>query len=151
MNGTDAPPPIAAGWTFCDEDAERAREHGGALHRRLLAHRRRATTSSSASTSSKTKGYEYYGHMSEMVTTHGRPTAMTEFFLDLQVWGTPEQCYEKIIDIRTRVGAEPFIGVFSYAGMPYDEAERSMRLFADEVRPALVKVGDATPALSPTS
>ena len=26
VNGTDAPPPICSGWTFCDPDADRARE-----------------------------------------------------------------------------------------------------------------------------
>ena len=26
VNGVDAPPPISAGWTFCDASAERARE-----------------------------------------------------------------------------------------------------------------------------
>ena len=41
VNGSDAPPPVLAGWTFCDEDPERARD-GGALHRRVLAHRRGA-------------------------------------------------------------------------------------------------------------
>ena len=30
-----------------------------------------------------------------------------------------------------------FTSVFSYAGMPYDEAERNLRLFAREVLPAL--------------
>src|SRR5256885_16171897 len=26
INGVDAPPPVSAGWTFCDPSAERARE-----------------------------------------------------------------------------------------------------------------------------
>ena len=64
---------------------------------------------------------------------------MTEFFLSLQIWGTPEQCYEKIIEIQRRTGAEAYTGVFSYAGMPYEEAEASMRLFAAEVMPELKK------------
>ena len=44
--------------------------------------------------------------------------------------GTPEQCYDKILDIHRRTNNRRFVGVFSYAGMPYDEAERNMRLFA---------------------
>jgi hypothetical protein len=32
------------------------------------------------------------------------------------------------------------VGVFSYAGMPYGEAERSQRMFASEVLPELKKV-----------
>ncbi len=69
--------------------------------------------------------------------------------MSLQVWGTPEQCYEKIVDIQKRVGNETFVGVFSYAGMPYDEAERSQRLFAREVMPELKKLGPAPPWSNP--
>jgi hypothetical protein len=60
--------------------------------------------------------------------------------VNLQVWGTPEQCYEKILDIHARTGNSHYVGVFSYAGMPYDEAERNMRLFAGEVMPELQKL-----------
>ena len=64
---------------------------------------------------------------------------MVEFFLGLQVWGTPEQCYERIVDIQNRTGAEAFNGIFSYGAMPYDLAEANLRLFASEVMPALKK------------
>ena len=47
-------------------------------------------------------------------------------------------------------GDDDFIGVFSYAGMPPDEAERSLRLFAAEVMPELAKVGDV-PLLQKTA
>jgi len=55
------------------------------------------------------------------------------------VWGTPEQCYEKILEIQKRTGAEAYTGVFSYAGMPYDIAEANLRLFASDVMPELKK------------
>jgi hypothetical protein len=48
-------------------------------------------------------------------------------------------CYEKIVDTQQRMGAEAFTGVFSYAGMPYEDAEASMRLFASDVMPELKK------------
>ncbi|MBI2554848.1 MAG: hypothetical protein HYV92_10670 [Candidatus Rokubacteria bacterium] len=84
--------------------------------------------------------------MAEKIATHGTDK-VTDFFMNLQVWGAPEQCYEKILDIRDRVGNDAFVGVFSYAGMPYDEAERNMRLFAREVMPALQTLGrEARPA-----
>ena len=57
--------------------------------------------------------------------------------MSLQTWGTPEMCIETITKNADRVGAETYVGVFSYAGMPWPEAERSMRLFAEEVMPAL--------------
>jgi hypothetical protein len=46
-------------------------------------------------------------------------------------------CRERILKTCDRMGSEAFTGVFSYAGMPYDEAERNLRLFASEVLPAL--------------
>ena len=88
----------------------------------------------------KTKGYEYYGKMTDKIHTYGEDKII-DFFVDLQVWGTPEQCYEKILDIQRRTGNTHYVGVFSYAGMPGDEAERSMRLFARKVMPELQRLG----------
>jgi alkanesulfonate monooxygenase SsuD/methylene tetrahydromethanopterin reductase-like flavin-dependent oxidoreductase (luciferase family) len=93
----------------------------------------------------RTKGYEYYGKMSEKIAEYGTDTVI-DYFVKLQVAGTPEQCYEQILDIHRRTGNSHYVGVFSYAGMPYDEAERNMRLFAAEVMPALRKLPVASPA-----
>ena len=136
VNGTDAPPTVCAGWTFCDEDPARAREMAvrwiGGYWDSVLRHYELASGHLK-----HTKGYEYYGRMSEIAREKGGTDALSEFFLNLQVWGTPAQCIEKILDIRTRMGCDTFVGVFSYAGMPWEEAERNVRLFAREVMPAL--------------
>ena len=100
VNGAEPPPPICAGWTFCDEDAGRAREMavryiGGywetvlaplRVGGRPLRARRRATSTTPACRT--------------IARERAAPTRSTEFFLDLQVWGTPEQCIETILDIR---------------------------------------------------
>jgi alkanesulfonate monooxygenase SsuD/methylene tetrahydromethanopterin reductase-like flavin-dependent oxidoreductase (luciferase family) len=136
VNGVDAPPTVCAGWTFCDEDPARAREMAvrwiGGYWNTVLRHYELASDHLKG-----TKGYEYYGRMSEIAREKGGPDALTEFFLNLQIWGTPEQCIERILDVRARVGCDTFVGVFSYAGMPYEEAERNMRLFSRTVMPAL--------------
>jgi hypothetical protein len=93
----------------------------------------------------KTKGYEYYGKMSEKIAEYGTETVI-DYFVKLQVSGTPEQCYERIVDIHRRTGNSHYVGVFSYAGMPYDEAERNMRLFAKEVLPQLQRLPVKAPA-----
>jgi alkanesulfonate monooxygenase SsuD/methylene tetrahydromethanopterin reductase-like flavin-dependent oxidoreductase (luciferase family) len=138
VNAADPPPPITAGWVFCDPSAERAQElarrHIGGYFQTVLDHYKFA-----GDHLAKTKGYEYYGKMSDKIATYGTDTVI-DFFVDLQVSGTPEQCYKRILDVRERVGAEAFVGVFSYAGMPYDEAERNLRLFAAEVMPELQKL-----------
>jgi alkanesulfonate monooxygenase SsuD/methylene tetrahydromethanopterin reductase-like flavin-dependent oxidoreductase (luciferase family) len=143
VNGVEAPPPVSAGWTFCDPDPGRAEEQArrwiGGYYQTVLDHYQFA-----GDHLAKTRGYEYYGKMSEKIQQYGTDTVI-DYFMNLQVWGTPEQCYEKILDIHARTGNSHFVGVFSYAGMPFDEAERNLRLFAKEVRPALQKL-QATPA-----
>ena len=138
VNGTDAPPPVCSGWTLCDENPERARElayrYIGGYWKTVVKHYEIV-----GDHLTKMKGYESYGKMQEMANAPGGVEALTEFFVNLQVWGTPEQCYEKILDIQRRTGCEAYTAVFSYAGMPYDIAEASMRLFAAEVAPALRK------------
>ena len=74
--------------------------------------------------------------MTEKLVSYGEDEVV-DFFVNLQVWGTPEQCYEKILEINRLSGNDTYVGVFSYAAMDYDDAERSMRLFASEVLPAL--------------
>jgi alkanesulfonate monooxygenase SsuD/methylene tetrahydromethanopterin reductase-like flavin-dependent oxidoreductase (luciferase family) len=138
VNGTDAPPPICAGWTFCDENADRAQElaykYIGGYWKTVVKHYELI-----GDHLTKMKGYESYAEMQQKASAPGGVDAMTEFFVNLQIWGTPEQCYEKIVEVQKRTGAEAYTGVFSYAGMPYDIAEANMRLFAAEVMPELKK------------
>ena len=140
VNGTEAPPPVGAGWVFCDRDAgraeEMARRYIGAYWQSALKH-----YEFGGDHFAKTKGYEFYGKMAESLGGAG-VDGITDFFLNLQVWGTPDQCFEKVLDIRSKVGCDSFTGVFSYGGMPYEESERSMRLFASEVAPQLQRLGE---------
>jgi alkanesulfonate monooxygenase SsuD/methylene tetrahydromethanopterin reductase-like flavin-dependent oxidoreductase (luciferase family) len=144
VNRTDAPPPIASGWTFCDPDAGRAEAEArrwiGGYYQTVLDHYQFA-----GDHLAKTKGYEYYGKMSEKIAQYGTDKVI-DYFMNLQVWGTPEQCYQKIVDIHARTGNSHFVGVFSYAGMPGDEAERNLRLFAREVMPEVKKLAATPPA-----
>ena len=68
---------------------------------------------------------------------------MTEFYIGLQPFGTPEQVYEKVTSFCDLVGADGYVGVFRFGGMPADVAERSMRLFAAEVMPELKALSPA--------
>jgi len=149
LNGSEPPPTIAAGWTFCDEDEDRAREMAiryiGGYWETVIRH-----YEFTGDHFGKTKGYEYYGKMSEMVGKYGTQ-GVIDFFLNLQVWGTPEQCLEKILAIRSCVGCETFVGVYSYAGMPSDEAEHSIRLFARTVMPELQRLETGTRVTKPAT
>jgi alkanesulfonate monooxygenase SsuD/methylene tetrahydromethanopterin reductase-like flavin-dependent oxidoreductase (luciferase family) len=141
LNGRDAPTPIVGGWTFCDPDEGRAREMAvkwiGGYWKTVLDHYELR-----GEHLKHTKGYEAYGRLQDIVSSgEGGADAATQFFLDIQIWGTPEQCFERIMRIRGITGTDWYNGLFSYAGMPWDEAERNMRLFAREVMPELKRVG----------
>ena len=137
VNGAEAPAPIAGGWVFCDKDAgraeEMARRYIGAYWQSAMKH-----YNFGGGHFAKTKGYEFYGKMSEAM---GSVEGVTDFFLNLQVWGTPDQCFERVLEIRSKIGCDAFTGVFSYGGMPYEDSEQSMRLFAAEVMPRMQQLG----------
>jgi alkanesulfonate monooxygenase SsuD/methylene tetrahydromethanopterin reductase-like flavin-dependent oxidoreductase (luciferase family) len=135
INGREAPPTITAGWVFVDEDADRAKELGkkyiGGYYETVLRHYELG-----GEHLQKAKGYEYYGKMAQAINKHGEQSSV-DFFCDLQVYGTPDQCFEKIMDIRSMVGNDTFLLVGSYADMPHAEAERNIRLFSDTIKPRL--------------
>ena len=138
INGAPAPPPIVVGFTFCHEDEDRAlemaKEYIGNYWESIMDHYEFHSDHLKT-----TKGYEYYGKFTEKIEKYGNQD-VKDFFLDLQVFGTPEQCYEKIMTTRGRIGSESYLAAFSYGGMPYDEVEKSMGLFAGKVLPRLKKV-----------
>ena len=135
VNGTPAPPPIVVGFTFCHEDEGRAKEmaseYVGNYWDSIMDHYEFRSDHLK-----ETKGYEYYGKFTEKIEQYGTQD-VKDFFLDLQVWGTPDQCYDKIMSTRGRVGSDSFLAAFSFGAMPYEEVEKSMRLFAKEVLPRL--------------
>ena len=138
VNGEPAPPPIVVGFTFCHEDEETAKEmateYVGNYWDSIMDHYEFRSDHLKT-----TKGYEYYGKFTEKIEQYGNQD-VKDFFLDLQVWGTPEQCYEKIMTTRGRIGSETYLAAFSFGGMPYDEVEKSMKLFASKVLPRLKEV-----------
>ena len=142
VNKTEPPAPVLAGWVFCDKDAGKAeamaREYIGGYWNTVLKHYELV-----GDHLSKTKGYESYGAMQENISKPGMRDAMVDFFLGLQIYGTPQQCTDRIADFSARLGSETFTGVFSYAGMPYEMAEQNLRLFASEVMPRLKSMAPA--------
>lgn len=137
VNGVEAPAPILAGWTLCHKDAGRAEElayqYIGGYYRSVVRHYEMAGDHLKS-----TKGYETYAAMQDHVNKNIED--VVKFFMSIQVWGTPEKCYETIKEFTQRTGSGAYTGVFSYAGMPYEQAESSLRLFAKEVLPEVRKL-----------
>jgi alkanesulfonate monooxygenase SsuD/methylene tetrahydromethanopterin reductase-like flavin-dependent oxidoreductase (luciferase family) len=132
-----APPPIFVGWVFVDEDARRAEELGrqyiGEYVRRVLAH-----YDFHGGHLKGVRGYESYVAAAEAGAAAG---ATLDDFLDVfvegHVFGTPDQCVDKITDIRAKLGAGGFSAVLNFAGMSEAEAGRNQALFAAKVLPRL--------------
>jgi alkanesulfonate monooxygenase SsuD/methylene tetrahydromethanopterin reductase-like flavin-dependent oxidoreductase (luciferase family) len=134
-NGRDAPPPISHAMLYVDEDAGRGAEmahryigdyyHSVMKHYELLAGHL-----------ANTKGYDFYHRVGKHIARTGADQAAAQF-TELMPFGTPAQVLEKLHFIHERIGNSAFVGTFSYGGMPYDMAERSLRLFADKVLPEL--------------
>jgi hypothetical protein len=61
----------------------------------------------------------------------------TEFYVKIQVTGTPDDCVQQVAELRRLTGLDHLVTEFGFGGMPHEEAELSMRLFADRVVPVL--------------
>jgi alkanesulfonate monooxygenase SsuD/methylene tetrahydromethanopterin reductase-like flavin-dependent oxidoreductase (luciferase family) len=83
------------------------------------------------------KGYEHYAAQAgvmpsrEVLTQH-----MANTYISNHVWGTPQQCLEKLQTLCDAFHPEEFMLVFKYGSMPLDVAQDSLQLFAREVLPA---------------
>ena len=134
--GAEPPPPYVAGWTFVDESMDRAeemaRKYIGGYWNTVIKH-----YEFDQDHLMNTPGYEFHGQMYNMLNAPGGVEKMTDFCVGIQVWGTPERVIERITEIQDNTHADGFMAVFSYAGMPHDEADRNMKLFASDVIPTL--------------
>ncbi|MEC9473296.1 MAG: hypothetical protein VX584_01305, partial [Actinomycetota bacterium] len=132
----EPPPPMVAGWTFVDEDPDRAQEKArefiGGYWDSIIDH-----YEFDKPHLKDTPGYEHHGQMYDRLKEPGGLEAMTDFFIDLQLWGTPEQVYSKIVELQEQTFMDGFMGVLSFAGMEHAESDRNMKLFAREVMPEL--------------
>jgi len=96
------------------------------------------------------KGYETYGKMAKTYARLQDETERvraTEFYVKIQIVGTPEDCIAQIAELQRLTGTDHVVTEFSYGRIPHDEAEKNMRLFAERVLPVLQ--GDAAFAAPP--
>ena len=89
---------------------------------------------------SNVKGYESYGKLAKTYTKMKDETfrsKATDFYVSIQVVGTPDDCIQQIAELRRLTGMDLFVTEFSFGSMPHHLAELNMRLFADKVVPVL--------------
>ena len=86
------------------------------------------------------KGYESYGKMAKTYSKLQDPVArekMTKFYVGIQIVGTPDDCIQQMGELQRLTGSDHMVCDFSYGGMPHEQGELNMRLFADRCLPTL--------------
>ena len=148
--GEQAPAPYCAGWMFIDDSADRAEEMArryiGAYWDSVIDH-----YEFNKDHLKNTAGYEFHGEMYDRLNAPGGMQKMMDFYVDLQIWGTPDQVFDKVQTMRANTLADGFMAVCSYGGMPHDEANRNMQQFAKDVMPELKKLTPLEAALEQTA
>jgi alkanesulfonate monooxygenase SsuD/methylene tetrahydromethanopterin reductase-like flavin-dependent oxidoreductase (luciferase family) len=139
VNGEDPPKPLLVSFTAVHEDEETAREM---FERHIIRY--------CASTMDHYEfdnahladipGYEYYAGLARNIEEHGRDR-FSRFLADLQVWGTPDQVVEQMIENNRRIDGAGVIGIFSYGSMAPAAAKANITLFAEKVLPRLKAEG----------
>ena len=127
--------PVFSDFTFCHEDPEVAKEVATQYLSKYYASVIRHYDFDGTHWG-ETKGYQAYQAGAAAIQEMGLEKAC-EGFVQSQAWGTPDQ----IVDIWTRRyemtgDLRPAMAV-SYAGMPFDLVQNSLRLLGEKVAPRL--------------
>lgn len=86
------------------------------------------------------KGYESYDKVGVTYAKMKDPVRRakaTDFYVSIQLVGTPDDCIQKLEELQALTGLDHLITEFSFGGMPHHESETNMRMFADTVMPVL--------------
>ena len=153
-HGREAPRPIFVAWTFVDEDRDRAHELG----QQYITHYSMTAMGHYAMSGAHMKGikgYENYAADAEKARASGvTQSDSAKKWTGNHVFGTPDECVEKAMDIQQKLGACAYLAVFNYAGMGEAEATRNQSLFAQKVLPRLkayepqLDMGQQVPSLA---
>lgn len=93
------------------------------------------------------KGYEMYAEMAKTMASSGGSASTgqgaAQSALAAQPIGSPDEVIRRIRELQEATSCREIMLVTQFGGIPYDRAERSMRLFAEKVLP--VVQADDTP------
>ena len=122
-------------WAYCSENEEEAQRDLPALPETYV--------------DSAYRHYEFFGshfdnlpsfsHYAERAAKvrDSRTIEESNYLVSDHMWGTPDQCIERIERLMGGTNCDEIILHVRYGGMPMDKGGRSMRLIAKEVLPAL--------------
>lgn len=120
--------PIVTSFLYCaaseDEVREKALQHIGSYALTSKKHYQHDDVSQFKGV----KGYEQYAKTAETAASLSEDTQRAAF-TENAIWGTPEQCYEKIRRLAHEVCTDHVVLVVNAGNMSRDEVEGSLRLF----------------------
>ena len=132
-HGVEAPPIGLNMNMYCHEDAEVARERALLYVHRFFASNVRHYEFTGEHFA-QIEGYQRYDEIARAFRQMGVEAA-ADAYAACALSGTPDQIIEKIAGIRDVLGRFELTVLPSFGGMPYDQAERSLELFAKKVMP----------------
>lgn len=135
LNGVEAPKPILVVVVGAAEDRARA-DHIRDVYLQRWARSTVEHYEFANEGFAEIEGYEYYAALANNINKHG-VEKFSAFLADLQVWGTPDECTEKLLDYAKRTDASGMVVIPSFGAMPADEARACFDLLAAEVVPEL--------------
>jgi alkanesulfonate monooxygenase SsuD/methylene tetrahydromethanopterin reductase-like flavin-dependent oxidoreductase (luciferase family) len=94
------------------------------------------------------KGYEHY---SAAGGQHVLGESPTQGYIQSGVYGTPDECIDKIRMYKEVTGTDHILLLHSMGGMSVEQTEASLRLFSDEVLPVVRDDRDPAPAAAATA
>jgi hypothetical protein len=82
------------------------------------------------------KGYDAYAQKAEIARKGGLEGAVAGF-MQAAIWGTPDRILRELEARRAVIGDFELNTAFRFGGVPFDIAERGLKLFAKEILPVL--------------
>jgi alkanesulfonate monooxygenase SsuD/methylene tetrahydromethanopterin reductase-like flavin-dependent oxidoreductase (luciferase family) len=131
--------PIFEAPLYCCESEVQAREGAERYFREYIDSAVKIYEVGSASFGSA-KGYEDYrtkGSQFGDGTAESAMETLTSKLVNDAIWGTPDQCAERVIDLAKRVDPSQFVLLLGLGSMSTPEIEQSLRLFGEQVLPKI--------------
>jgi alkanesulfonate monooxygenase SsuD/methylene tetrahydromethanopterin reductase-like flavin-dependent oxidoreductase (luciferase family) len=133
VHGAQAPPIGLNINMYCHEDAEVARERALLYVHRFFASNVRHYEFTGEHFA-QIEGYQRYDEIARAFRQMGVEAA-ADNYAACALSGTPDQILAKIAEIKDVLGSFELTLLPSFGGMPYEQAEQSLQLFAKEVLP----------------
>ena len=81
------------------------------------------------------KGYETYGKMAKTyarLQSEDERVRATEFYVKIQIVGTPEDCIQQIAELQRVTGTDHLVTEFSFGGIPHAEGDKKHAIVCEQ-------------------